>query len=93
MSENPKNLAEMILVWERTIPDDISAADRKALGEAYFNGLMTGCGVVANRMSEVKPSSTSVSDYLMALSGEISKLVSDIMRAELEFKGTPFGEG
>lgn len=83
----------MILVWEKTLPNDISAADRKVLGEAFFNGIMIGIGVVSNRMAEVQPKSTNVSDYLMELSGEISKLVSDIMRAELEFKGEKYGEG
>ncbi|MHA2265564.1 MAG: hypothetical protein ACXAEN_24500 [Candidatus Thorarchaeota archaeon] len=93
MSEKPKTLEEMILVFERTISDDISERDRKILGEAYFNGMMTGVGVISNRMAEVRPPTDSVNDYLMLLSGEISKFVSDIVKAELKFKGTDFGEG
>ena len=93
MSEKPKSLREMILVWERTLPDEISAADRTVLGEAFFNGIMIGIGVVSNRMSEVRPKSGNVSDYLVELSEEIAKLVSDIIRAELDFKGETFGEG
>ena len=93
MSEKPKTLEEMIRVWEQTLPYEIPQKDRIVIGEAFFNGIMIGIGVVSNRMAEVQPKSTNVSDYLMELSQEISKLVSDIIRAELDFKGEEYGEG
>jgi len=93
MTEKPETLEDIILIWERTLPNDISPQDRKILGEAYFNGMMSGVGVVSNRMADVRPVTGSINDYLMDLSKEISKLVSDIIKAELTFKGEKYGEG